>query len=288
MGADFDEKICSQISPADPSLVDEKAFDVTCSADQTEASCSFEPSVKQSLLSDDLSKQIACLSRNVLVVISLLKLVQEVLGELVHTVEASHPPKQPSHCDIEDLLPVPDTCENGVVTRVKEQSIEVGPQVFQVVQEKQIGVETALADHVFFRGDATITNSRPFNSSEKSSIPPRKVVKSTSNAAPSERVNVDVRSSDSTCQKGNVDMSIKSIDGVSFQLRPDDFTVSVGVANFKFQALLDTGAAVSAVSAHIWREYVIDIHPNLNPLARFIVTTVDGCELVTLGALVVF
>ena len=137
------------------------------------------------------------------------------------------------------------------MTHVKEQSIEVDPQVFQVVQEKQIGVETAVADHVFFSEDATIANPRPFDSSEKFSVPPRKVVKSTNNAAPSERVKVGVRSSDSTCQKGNVDTSIKSVDSVYFQLKPDDFMVSVGVANFKFQALLDTGAAVSAVSARI-------------------------------------
>ena len=36
----------------------------------------------------------------------------------------------------------------------------------------------------------------------------------------------------------------------------------------------------------IWREYLIDIHPNLNPPARGAVTTVDGRELVTLGTLV--
>ena len=45
MGADFDEKICSQISPAGPSLVDKNAFDVIYS---------FESSVKQSLPFDDL------------------------------------------------------------------------------------------------------------------------------------------------------------------------------------------------------------------------------------------
>ena len=73
MGADFDKEICSQISPADPSLVDKKAFDVTCSADRTEAICSFQPSAKQSLPSDDLSKQIAYLLRNVLVVFILLE-----------------------------------------------------------------------------------------------------------------------------------------------------------------------------------------------------------------------
>jgi len=61
MGANLNEKICSQISPADASLVDKKAFDATCSADRTEARCSFEPGEKQSPPSDDLSKQIACL-----------------------------------------------------------------------------------------------------------------------------------------------------------------------------------------------------------------------------------
>ena len=61
-----------------------------------------------------------------------------------------------------------------------------------------------------------------------------------------------------------------------YPLKPGDFTVSVGVANFKFQALLDTGAAVTAVSACIWREYLIDIDPNLSPPARGAVTTVDG------------
>ena len=90
------------------------------------------------------------------------------------------------------------------------------------------------------------------------------------------------------CQKRNVDTSIKSIHSVCFQLKPDDFTVSVGVVNFKFQALtlLDTGMAVSAVSACIWREYLIHIHPNLNPPAHSAVTIVNGCELVTLGTLV--
>ena len=103
MGAGFDEKNCSQISPADPGLVDKKAVHVTCSADQTESSCSFKPSAKQLLPSDDLSKQIPCLSRNVLVVfillldiiISLLKLVKVVLGELVRTVEESRRQNNP-------------------------------------------------------------------------------------------------------------------------------------------------------------------------------------------------
>ena len=65
MGPDLNEKIYSQISPADVNLVDKEDFHATCSADRAEASCSFEPGEKQSPPSDDLSKQIACLSRNV-------------------------------------------------------------------------------------------------------------------------------------------------------------------------------------------------------------------------------
>ena len=53
--------------------------------------------------------------------------------------------------------------------------------------------------------------------------------------------------------------------------------VSVGVANSEFQALLDTGAAVTAVSVRIWREYLIDIYPNLNMSSRGAHTRVDGC-----------
>ena len=63
------------------------------------------------------------------------------------------------------------TCENGVVTRVKEQSIEIDPQVFQVVQEKPTEAKTATANHVFVGDDATIMNSRPFDSIEKLTVP---------------------------------------------------------------------------------------------------------------------
>ena len=81
MGADSNDKICSQISPANTSLVDKKVFNVICSADRVEASRSFEPG----------AKQITCLSRNVSavfvlllsVIISMLELVQVVLRELV-------------------------------------------------------------------------------------------------------------------------------------------------------------------------------------------------------------
>ena len=187
MGANLNEKFCSQISPADASLAGKKAFVPTCSADRTEASCSFEPGEKQSPPSDDLSKQIACLSRSVLavfilllsIIISLLRLVQVVLGEFVRTVEKPRPPKQPSRCDVEESLHVSDTCRNHEVTRVNVQSFEVDPQDFQVVREKQIKVETATAHHVFSGEDATVANSSPLGSDEELIVRSPEIVKST-------------------------------------------------------------------------------------------------------------
>ena len=220
------------------------------------------------------------------IIISLLKMVQVILGEFVQTVEKPRPPKQPSSCDVEESLQVSDSSGNDKVARVNVQSVEVDPQDFQVVQEKQIKVETATTYHVFSGEDATVSNSSPLGSNEEIIVLSPEIVKSTEITTQSERAKVDPQSSDCAYQKRNIDTSIRSMDSVSFQLKSSDFTVSVGIANLKFQALLDTGAAVTAVSARIWREYLIDIHPNLNPPARGAVTTVDGGELVPLGTLV--
>ena len=95
------------------------------------------------------------------IIFSLLKLLQVVLGEFVRAVEK--PPKQPSRCDVEESLQVPDTCGNHKVARVNVQSFEEDPQVFQVVREKQIKVETATAHHVFSSKDATVANSSPLD-----------------------------------------------------------------------------------------------------------------------------
>ena len=46
-----------------------------------------------------------------------------------------------------------------------------------------------------------------------------------------------------------------------------------------FKALLDTGAAVTAVSARVWQESVSDISPNLDPPNHDFIRTVDGYSL---------
>ena len=83
------------------------------------------------------------------IVISLLELVQVVLEELARTVKKP----RPSRCDVEELSKASDVCENNVVTRLKEQSIEIDPQVFHVVQEKQIEAITATGYQVFVSDD---------------------------------------------------------------------------------------------------------------------------------------
>ena len=168
-----------------------------------------------------------------------------------------------------------DFCGNDEVARVNVQSVEVDPQVFEVVREKQIKAETATVHHVFLGEDATVSNSSPLDSDEDLVVLSPEIVKSTKVATQREK-----KAKVCAYQKGNIGTSIRSMDSVSFQLKSSDFTVSVGIANFKFQALLDKGAAVTAVSARIWREYLINIHPNLNPPARGALTTVDGRELV--------
>ena len=46
------------------------------------------------------------------------------------------PSKQTSHCDVEESSKMCDTCKNDVVISVKKHSMEIDPQVFQVVKEK--------------------------------------------------------------------------------------------------------------------------------------------------------
>ena len=48
---------------------------------------------------------------------------------------------------------------------VNEQSIELDPQVFHVIQEKQIEAITATAEHVFVSDDMKIVNSRRLRTS---------------------------------------------------------------------------------------------------------------------------
>ena len=86
-----------------------------------------------------------------------------------------------------------------------------------------------------FSGEhATVSNSNPLDSNEGLIVLSPEIVNSTEVTTQSERAKVDPESSDCAYRKGNIDKSIRSMDSVSFQLKSSDFTVSVGIANFKF------------------------------------------------------
>lgn len=56
----------------------------------------------------------------------------------------------------------------------------------------------------------------------------------------------------------------------------EDSIISVNIAHFNFKALLDTGAAVTAISACAWQESVCDVSPNLDLPNHDSITRVDG------------
>ena len=50
-----------------------------------------------------------------------------------------------------------------------------------------------------------------------------------------------------------------------------------------FCGLVDTGAAITAVSANVWKKYLSHTYPSLNVSSSGNVTSVNGCPLNTLG-----
>ena len=65
----------------------------------------------------------------------------------------------------------------------------------------------------------------------------------------------------------------------------EDSTVSVNIAHLNFRALIDTGAAVTAVSAGVWQRCASKISFYLAPPNHDSITTVDGCLLKVIGRL---
>ena len=77
----------------------------------------------------------------------------------------------------------------------------------------------------------------------------------------------------------------QSLDGINFPFQAKDSTIPVNIAHLNFQALLDTGAAVTAVSARAWQKCASNISRNLGPPNHDSITTVDGCLLKVLGTM---
>ena len=75
----------------------------------------------------------------------------------------------------------------------------------------------------------------------------------------------------------------QSLDGINSPFQAKDSTISVNIAHLNFQALLDIGAAVTAVSARVCQKCASNISLNLGPPNHDSITTVDGYSLKVLG-----
>ena len=67
------------------------------------------------------------------------------------------------------------------------------------------------------------------------------------------------------------------LDEIHSPFHTKDSTISVDIAHLNFRALIDTGAAVTAVSARVWQRCASNISLNLGPPNHDSITRVDGC-----------
>ena len=73
------------------------------------------------------------------------------------------------------------------------------------------------------------------------------------------------------------------LNGINSPFHTKDSAISVNIAHLNFRALIDTGAAVTAVSARVWQRCASNISLNLGPPNHDSITTVDGCLLKVIG-----
>ena len=73
------------------------------------------------------------------------------------------------------------------------------------------------------------------------------------------------------------------LNGINSPFLTKDSTISVNIADLNFRALIDTGAAVTAVTARVWQRCASNKSLNLGSPNYDSITTVDGCLLKVIG-----
>ena len=68
-----------------------------------------------------------------------------------------------------------------------------------------------------------------------------------------------------------------------YPFKGDSFDISVTIEDFKFPALIDTGAAVTAISSQVWDQYLCHKNCCLDSSSTSRVTSVSGSPLSVLG-----
>ena len=165
---------------------------------------------------------------------------------------------------------------------VLHKVVEVDPQVFEVadVEESDVVFEDAQVDvcDVLDHDDVKITEFVVDDSIVAGSHLTKSVTGEVSPIAANEESIEETNHGDIVSSE-----QTQFLNGINSPFHTKDSTISVNIAHLNFQALVDTGAAVTAVSARVWQRCSSNISLNLGPPNHDSVTTVDGCLLKVIG-----
>ena len=159
---------------------------------------------------------------------------------------------------------------------------EVDPQVFEVanVEESDVVFEDAQVDvcDVLDHDDVKITELVVNDSIVAGSHLTKSVTGQASPIAANKEAIEETNQGDIVSSE-----QTQFLNGINSPFHTKDSTISVNIAHLNFRALIDTGAAVTAVSARVWQRCSSNISLNLGPPNHDSITTVDGCLLKVIG-----
>ena len=82
-------------------------------------------------------------------------------------------------------------------------------------------------------------------------------------------------------------LKLDTVNGICVPFVAENSSLPISTAGHNFYCLIDSGAAVTAVSAKVWRECLSHAYPSLDKCSSECVTSVNGCQLTTIGKLLV-
>ena len=132
--------------------------------------------------------------------------------------------------------------------------VEVDPQVFEVanVEESDVVFEDAQVDVC----DVKITEFVVNDSVVVGSHLTKNVTREVSTIAADQEATGETSHGDIVSSK-----QTQFLNGINFPFHAKDSTISGNIAYLNFRALIDTGAAVTAVSARVWQRCASNIKP---------------------------
>ena len=80
-------------------------------------------------------------------------------------------------------------------------------------------------------------------------------------------------------------LKLDTINGICVPFVAENSTLPISIAGHNFYCLIDSGAAFTAVNAKVWRECLSHAYPGLDKCSSERVTSVNGCQLTTIGKL---